>query len=95
MPLRLFSCAVALSCMASAQSNKAHQRTRDVIRYGGVAIETIEEGQGPAIVLLPSLGRDSEEFDPVAERLAAAGFHVLRPQPRRPQLRPDAEHHST
>ena len=68
--------------MASAQSNKAHQRTRDVIRYGGVAIESIEEGQGPAIVLLPSLGRDSEEFDPVAARLAAAGFHVLRPQPR-------------
>ena len=34
------------------------------------------------IVLLPSLGRDSEEFDPVAERIAAAGFRVLRPQPR-------------
>jgi pimeloyl-ACP methyl ester carboxylesterase len=31
---------------------------------------------------LPSLGRDSEEFDPVAEQLAAAGFRVLRPQPR-------------
>ena len=47
---------------------------RDVIRYGAVGIETIEEGQGPAIVLLPSLGRDSEEFDPVAERLAADGI---------------------
>jgi len=82
MPLRLFSCAVALSFMASAQSNAARQRTRDVVRYGDVAIETIVEGQGPAIVLLPSLGRDSEEFDPVAERLAAAGFRVLRPQPR-------------
>jgi pimeloyl-ACP methyl ester carboxylesterase len=32
--------------------------------------------------MLPSLGRDSEEFDPVAERLASAGFRVLRPQPR-------------
>jgi pimeloyl-ACP methyl ester carboxylesterase len=82
MPLRLFSCAVALSCLASAQSNPPRQRTREVVRYGGVAIETIVEGQGPAIVLLPSLGRDSEEFDPVAERLAGAGFRVLRPQPR-------------
>lgn len=33
-------------------------------------------------MLLPSLGRDSEEFDPVAARLATAGFRVLRPQPR-------------
>ncbi len=33
-------------------------------------------------MLLPSLGRDSEEFDPVAQRLAEAGFRVLRPQPR-------------
>src|SRR5207302_10907673 len=28
------------------------------------------------------LGRDSEEFHPLAERVAAAGFRVLRPQPR-------------
>src|ERR1700682_4157762 len=32
--------------------------------------------------MLPSLGRDSEEFDPAAEQIAAAGFRVLRPQPR-------------
>lgn len=62
-------------------------RTRDVIHRsdgdrGDVSIEVIAEGSGPLIVLLPSLGRDSEEFDPVAERLAAAGFRVLRPQPR-------------
>ena len=61
----------------------AAQRTRDVVRVGSdVAIEVIAEGRGPLIVLLPSLGRDSEEFDPVAERIAKAGFRVLRPQPR-------------
>jgi pimeloyl-ACP methyl ester carboxylesterase len=58
------------------------QRTRDVVIRGDVAIEVITEGRGPLIVLLPSLGRDSEEFDPVAARLAAVGFRVLRPQPR-------------
>ncbi len=60
----------------------AQPRTREVIRRDDVTIEVIAEGSGPAIILLPSLGRDSEEFDPVAERLAAAGFRVLRPQPR-------------
>lgn len=57
-------------------------RTREVIQRDDVTIEVITEGSGPPIVLLPSLGRDSEEFDPVAERIAAAGFRVLRPQPR-------------
>jgi len=60
----------------------AQPRTREVIHRDDVAIEVIAEGSGPAIILLPSLGRDSEEFDPIAERLAAAGFRVLRPQPR-------------
>jgi pimeloyl-ACP methyl ester carboxylesterase len=58
------------------------QKTRAIVRYDNVTLEVIVEGRGPLIVLLPSLGRDSEEFDPVAERLAAAGFRVLRPQPR-------------
>lgn len=57
-------------------------RTRDVVNGDGFTIDVIAEGNGPLIVLLPSLGRDSEEFDPLAERLAAAGFRVLRPQPR-------------
>lgn len=58
------------------------QRTREVLRRDDVRIEVIAEGRGPLLVLLPSLGRDSEEFDPVAEQLAAGGLRVLRPQPR-------------
>ena len=57
-------------------------RTREFVRYADVAIEVIAEGQGPAIVLLPSLARDSEDYDAVAEGLAAAGYRALRPQPR-------------
>jgi len=57
-------------------------RTRDVVTRDGVTIDVIAEGKGPLVVLLPSLGRDSEEFDPLAERIASAGFRVLRPQPR-------------
>ena len=60
----------------------AQARTREVIRRGDVAVEVVAEGSGPLVVLLPSLGRDSDEFDPIAERIAAAGFRVLRPQPR-------------
>ena len=59
-----------------------HPRTRELVRYAGVQIDVIVEGAGPLIVLLPSRGRNSEDYDEVAEGLAAVGFRVLRPQPR-------------
>src|SRR5262245_31615774 len=58
------------------------KRVRELARYNDVAIDVIVDGMGPAIVLLPSLARDSEDYDEVAGGLAAAGFRVLRPQPR-------------
>jgi pimeloyl-ACP methyl ester carboxylesterase len=66
----------------SASSASSATRTRQIVRYDSVAIDVIIEGQGPAILLLPSLARDSEDYDAVAEGLATAGFRVLRPQPR-------------
>jgi len=58
-------------------------RRTELIQAGPARIETIVEGDGPTIVMLPSLGRDGyEDFDDVAARLATAGHRVLRPQPR-------------
>jgi pimeloyl-ACP methyl ester carboxylesterase len=57
-------------------------RQRELVRYADVQIEVIAEGAGPLIILLPSRGRDSEDYDEVAEGLAKSGFRVLRPQPR-------------
>jgi pimeloyl-ACP methyl ester carboxylesterase len=58
-------------------------RRTELVRRDGVTIETIIEGDGPAVVMLPSLGRDGyEDFDEVAGLLAAGGLRVLRPQPR-------------
>lgn len=62
------------------QHRSDHQRT--FVRYEDVVIDTIVEGQGPAVVLLPSLARDSEDYDEVAHGLAALGYRCLRPQPR-------------
>lgn len=58
------------------------ERTRDLLRYDDVDIDLIAEGGGPLIVLLPSRGRDSQDYDEVAAGIARAGFRVLRPQPR-------------
>lgn len=56
--------------------------TSRTIRRGEIAIEVIGQGEGDAIVILPSLGRGAEDYDEVAAGLAANGFRVLRPQPR-------------
>ena len=59
------------------------ERKREFVRYDNVAIDVIVDGQGAqTVVLLPSLARDSEDYDAVADGLAKAGFRVLRPQPR-------------
>jgi pimeloyl-ACP methyl ester carboxylesterase len=62
------------------KSTRAPVRT--VVAYGNVRIEVLAQGEGKPIVLLPSLGRGAADFDPIAERLAGAGYRVLRPQPR-------------
>src|SRR6266851_1652535 len=78
---RILSFASALLLMigtASAQSD----RKREIVADGDVRIEVIAEGAGTLVVLLPSRGRDSEDFDAVAAGIARAGYRVLRPQPR-------------
>lgn len=63
-------------------STPAVQRNRELLVQDSVQIDVLVEGRGPALVLLPSSQRDSQDFDDLAERLALQGFRVLRPQPR-------------
>jgi hypothetical protein len=49
------------------------ERTRVLVDYGGIIIETVVEGAGPAVVLLPPLARGSDDYDTVAEGLAGRG----------------------
>jgi pimeloyl-ACP methyl ester carboxylesterase len=79
---QMFSKTTTLFVLAAFDLFGQPARTRELVRHDNVALEVIAEGRGPLIVMLPSLGRDSEEFDPTAERIARAGFRVLRPQPR-------------
>ena len=68
--------------IAMAPSASGAARTRELVRAGDVQIDVTVDGSGPAIVLLPSSHRDSDDFDVLADELAEAGFRVLRPQPR-------------
>ena len=63
---------------------------------GGV-LEVSCAGQGPPVLLVPSLGRGQEDFDTVASLLLAAGLRLIRPEPRgiggSAPLRPGADLH--
>ena len=75
--------AMPLSASAGAAAAAAPARPTVTVAYDDVSIETVVQGAGPAIVILPSLGRDGyEDYDAVAQALVDAGFRVLRPQPR-------------
>ena len=56
--------------------------THSLIERGGVRVELLSQGQGPLIVMIPSLGRPAEDFDDLSRRVAVAGYCALRPQPR-------------
>jgi len=60
----------------------AEPPTRSMVARGDARIEVLSQGRGPTIVLLPSLGRGAGDFDAMANRLADAGYRVLRPEPR-------------
>ena len=43
---------------------------RVVLTRGETQIEILAQGEGPPVVLLPSLGRGAADFDDIAARLA-------------------------
>lgn len=76
--------ATILATVLLAGPVRADPRWHSVmVTQGDVGIETYVQGSGPAIVMLPSAGRDGgTDFDEVAASLQDAGYTVLRPQPR-------------
>ena len=53
-----------------------------MVSNGVARIEVLEQGRGPTVVLLSSLGRGANDYDKIAALLVEQGFRVLRPQPR-------------
>ena len=67
---------------AAAGPQAGPSREHHMVATAGGEVAVAACGQGRPIVLLPSLGRDVEDYFPVADALAAAGFRALMPSPR-------------
>ncbi len=57
-------------------------RRSEVIDGPACELNVEIQGDGPLVVVLPSLGRTVADFDDLSDRLAAAGYRVLGLQPR-------------
>src|SRR5437764_717863 len=60
--LRALPIAVTL-IVGTATGAVSAERRSELLRYSDVQIEVVAEGAGPAVVLLPSLARDSDDYD--------------------------------
>lgn len=77
------SAVLGTALLAPVYASDALNENRKIVKNGDYSVEVIVNGDsGPLVVLLPSWGRDSEEFGPLADHMAKAGFKVLRPVPR-------------
>jgi pimeloyl-ACP methyl ester carboxylesterase len=79
--MKIIAVVVLLGACLTA-SALAAPPTHVMVTRGDAQLEVLVQGKGPAIVLLPSLGRGAGDFDDIAEKLADAGYRVLRPEPR-------------
>ncbi|MGB5756637.1 MAG: alpha/beta hydrolase [Acidimicrobiales bacterium] len=61
---------------------QAKYRSQRSVRGPACQLRVTVQGEGPPVVLLPSLGRGAEDFTSLSDRLARAGFQVLSPEPR-------------
>lgn len=81
--------AVAIPFPASAhRSQKDLAISSRIISYqsdakaGPIAVQAILRGEGPLVVMLPSLGRGASDFEDLSARIAAAGFQTAAINPR-------------
>jgi pimeloyl-ACP methyl ester carboxylesterase len=64
-----------------APTSRVHSKST-IMTDGRVSIETYDQGFGPVIVFLPSLGRSANDYDVVTGFLIEDGWRIVRPQPR-------------
>ncbi len=76
---------VEIDAFASQVRSLEHQsgfRSVRSVKGPACELQVSVQGEGPPVVLLPSLGRGAADFADLSDRLASAGFQVLSVDPR-------------
>ena len=73
---------VAALCLAMAAVAHAAGVEKKTTTNNGVTLTYFDQGSGHAVLMIPSLGRGASDFDDLAGKVQAAGYRVLRIEPR-------------
>jgi pimeloyl-ACP methyl ester carboxylesterase len=73
------SAASVLFLSSAADPIRAESR---LAQRADATIEVLVDGNGPLVLMIPSLGRGAEDFDDLSRAVIAAGYRVARLQPR-------------
>ncbi len=68
--------------MTSTPRTKADDVHQRQLSRDGITLHYRVCGAGPSVVLIPSLGRGTEDFDPLLPPLLQAGLRLILPEPR-------------
>ncbi|AHG63229.1 alpha/beta fold hydrolase [Advenella mimigardefordensis] len=84
MTMRFRATALALGVMGMISTGAVYADAPALksVHNGAATISYRAQGNGPLVLLIASTGRGTQEFGPLAERLAQRGYRVLRPEPR-------------
>lgn len=72
----------ARGALQAGTSDCTRSATTDLVTRGGAQLAARADGTGPGVLLIPSLGRGAADFDHLAAALVAAGYRVIRFEPR-------------
>lgn len=84
MTMRFRATALSLGVMGMISTGAVYADAPALksVHNGAATISYRAQGNGPLVLLIASTGRGTQEFGPLAERLAQRGYRVLRPEPR-------------
>jgi hypothetical protein len=71
-----------LGLAASATAETSDGWVRRVVSKDAVKLEIFRKGQGPAVLMHPSLGRPAQDFEDLGNRIVLAGYSVVMINPR-------------
>jgi pimeloyl-ACP methyl ester carboxylesterase len=71
-----------ISQLLAGSHERSGFRRKTMVAGPAGPIEVFEYGDGPAVLMIPSLGRGAADFEDLAHRLALAGYHAIYPEPR-------------
>jgi pimeloyl-ACP methyl ester carboxylesterase len=81
LAIRTLATVIVIAAVAQV-GPAAGQEQVTFVQNGDAKLRVFMEGNGPGIVLLPGQGRGPRDFDDVAKHFVAAGYRVIRPEPR-------------